>query len=518
MVNRIALDIPIPDNVALSNVSVLETAMLWKFWKICRISLASETVGYEHRFIPQAHKFFCEEIIRNRNDAGNNFVDFLNHVNPDIKATLFYCFRAQNSAVDADRRAAAGLCLRCSVSYPLLKACQKIDSLFGGEKRFTYRDLLPFVINDDGKTLIILDSAAKTQLVLNGDGKTQPTNYKFFSVEVLRTFKPDSQSSMSLDNWAYFQTKQNPEVKDFLSEFGLQHLSDWAILNRARPKQIESLSERDRQLIQVFHAVYRRDRREHRPTPAKKCPDPSNSQLQQMLICLQKQNVTVHSNVELLDQLKQVAVQLKQYDVWSCREPLEIRDPDTGNEVIRQDLPNDSRDELDLDHQEILEFLDRQLTSALTQAIEQEIKSCIAKLEKSKRYAIFAQKFIPGLQLYYCQAMPLKEIVPLLGMTSWDQARRILNPGEILNNVKERTLAQVLDSTIAKAREKGLTQIPPEPEYLKTLTEQIEAFADAEIFEQAAEEIRAGKNREMNSFYAEQLRVYFSKFTPLKPE
>ena len=70
----------------------------------------------------------------------------------------------------------------------------------------------------------------------------------------------------------------------------------------------------------------------------------------------------------------------------------------------------------------------------------------------------------------------------------------------------------------SKAREKGLTQIPPEPEYLKTLTEQIEAFADAEIFEQAAEEIRAGKNREMNSFYAEQLRVYFSKFTPLKPE
>ena len=512
MVNRVALDIP--KTVALSNLAALETAMLWKFWKLCQISLSSETVGYEYRLIPEAQNFFQKEIIRDRDDAAKNFVNFPNHVNQDTKATLFSYFRAQNSSVDATRRAAAGLCLRCNVSYPLLKACQKIDSLFGGEKRFTYTDLLPFVLNDDGKTLIILDKEAKTQLVLDGNGKTQPTNYKFFNVEVLRTFNPDSGSSMSLDNWAYFKTKQNQEVKDFLSEFGFKNLSDWAILNRARPKQIESLSERDRQLIQVFHAVYRRDRRERRSPGAKKCPDPSNSQMQEMLTLLQKQNVTINSHAKLIAQLQQVVVQLKQYDVWSCREPLEIYDPDTKNEVIRQDLPHDSRDELDVEKQEILEFLDQQLKLALTQAIEQEIHACMTKLEKSKNYAIFAQKFIPGLQLYYCQAMSLKEIVPLLGMTSWDQARRILNPGEILNNVRARTIEQVLDNTIAKAQEKELTQIPPDPEYLKTLAEQIEAFADAEIFKEAAEEIRAGKNREMNSLYAEHLRVYFNNIAP----
>lgn len=299
-----------------------------------------------------------------------------------------------------------------------------------------------------------------------------------------------------------------------MSEFWFKNLSDWTILNRARPKQIESFSERDRQLIQVFHAVYRRDRRERRSLGAKKCPDPSNSQMQEMLTSLQKQKVTINSHAELIAQLKQVAVQLKQYDVWSCREPLEIRDPDTGNEVIRQDLPHDSRDELDVEKQEILEFLDQQLKSALTQAIEQEIRACIAKLEKSKNYASFAQKFIPGLQLYYCQAMSLKEIVPLLGMTSWDQARRILNPGEILNNVRARTMKQILDNTIAKAQEKDLTPIPSDPEYLKTLTEQIEAFADAEIFKEAAEEIRAGTNREMNSLYAEYLRLYFNNIAP----
>jgi hypothetical protein len=96
-------------------------------------------------------------------------------------------------------------------------------------------------------------------------------------------------------------------------------------------------------------------------------------------------------------------------------------------------------------------------------------------------------------------------------MTSWDQARRVLNPGDLLDKVRELTVQQVLDRTLEKAKDKGLSQIPPEPDYLKTLLEQIEAFADAEIFQEAAEEIRAGKNRSMNSLYAQQLRLYFEQ-------
>ncbi len=73
-----------------------------------------------------------------------------------------------------------------------------------------------------------------------------PTNFLLFTVKVLQTFKSDSATRMSLDNWTYLQTKQNPEIKEFLSEHGFKHLSDWALLNRTRPKQLERLSERDR--------------------------------------------------------------------------------------------------------------------------------------------------------------------------------------------------------------------------------------------------------------------------------
>ena len=96
-------------------------------------------------------------------------------------------------------------------------------------------------------------------------------------------------------------------------------------------------------------------------------------------------------------------------------------------------------------------------------------------------------------------------------MSSCAQARRVLNPGDLLNKVRAACVEQVLDKTLEKARDKGLTKIPPEPDYLKTLLEQIKDFVDEEVFSEAVEEIQAGKNREMNSLYAQQLRLYFEQ-------
>jgi hypothetical protein len=69
-------------------------------------------------------------------------------------------------------------------------------------------------------------------------------------------------------------------------------------------------------------------------------------------------------------------------------------------------------------------------------------------------------------------------------------------------------MQHLLDQMLERASKMGLTQIPPKPNYLKELIEQIEAFADAEIFQKAAKEIRTGKNRSMQSLYAQQLRRY----------
>ncbi|HEY9658287.1 MAG TPA: hypothetical protein V6C65_07535, partial [Allocoleopsis sp.] len=274
-------------------------------------------------------------------------------------------------------------------------------------------------------------------------------------------------------------------------------------------KQLEQLSERDQHLVAAFHAVYRRDRLQQQ-RGAGKCPDPSTTQIQEMLARLQQQKVILNTPDELLKALKQVATLLRQYDIWSYREPLELSTED-GSYVDRPDLPHDSISELDVEQQELLEFFQQQLQVSLVNAIAQEVNRCITRLESSRKYATFAQQFIPGLQLYYNQGMSLKEIAPVLGMTSWDQARRILNPGELLTTVRTTTVQQLLNQVLVKAQEKGLTSNPPHPDYLKTLAEQIEAYVDEEIFREAGEEIRAGKNRSMDSAYAKQLRLYLEQ-------
>lgn len=465
---------------------------LSRYWKICRISLTKEKVGYEHSSVAAAQEFFRQAVHNSQNE--------------DIQATLHSYFQNHNHTVDRDRSADAGLCLRCYVSYPILKACQKLDSLFAGDKLFSYRELLPFVLNDDGKTRIILDRDGKTQLVLNNNSQTKTTAYQFFSVKILQSYDYDSQSRMSLDNWAFLQTKQNPELKNFLSEFGFKTLSDWALLNRARPKQLELLSMDDRHLVEVFHAVYRQDRRQQRQKAAKRCPEPTEAQLKKMLGHLQSRKVTINSTTaDVMKALKRVTIQLRQYDIWSYREPLEIQEPDTRNYVVRSDLPYNSLSETNIEEQEFLQFLHQQLQLALVSGLEQEIEASIAKLQKSKRYAPLASQFTVGLQLYYCQNKSLKEIAPQLGMTSWDQARRVLNPGELLSKVRTACLQKLLDSILKKASEKGLTEIPPKIEYLKVLGEQVEAFTDREVFQEAVAEIKSGKNRSLDSLYARHL-------------
>lgn len=417
-------------------------------------------------------------------------------------------FRASDSTIPLTSRAQAGLCLRCYVSEPILKACQKITSLFAGNGSFTYQDLLPFVLNDDGKALVVLENDGKTQLILNDKGDQEASQFKLFTVEVLRTYKSNAQASMSLDNWTFLQTKQNSELKNFLSEFGFQHLSDWALLNRVRSNQLEQLSDHDRHLVEVFHAVYRRDRRQQQQVG--RCINPTDIQLTEMGSLLQQQGIITNVN-DLLTALKQVARQLRQFDIWQSREPLEVANLETGSYELRADLPSDTENKLDAEEQEFLEFLHQQLSIALDTAIAQGIQTQITHLKNSKRYAPFAACFIPGLQLYYCQGLSLRDIGPQLDMSSWDQTRRILNPGELLGKVRMLTVQQLLETILEKVQAKGFVSMPPEASYLRTLTEQIEAFVDAEIFAEAVSEIKAGKNRLMNSIYAQQLKHYIEQ-------
>lgn len=467
---------------------------LSRYWNIWRIDPASEAAGYKSCSVPIAKEFI--------KDLGVS-------QGTDLQTTLLSYFYGKNDTLDVVTRAKAGLCLRCYISYPILKVCKKIDYLFSGGKQFTYRDLLPFVLDDDGKSLIFIDRDTKKLFFTDNNGELKDPTYQFFSAKILQSFRSESQIRMSLDNWAYLQTKQNPQIKNFISEFGFRHLSDWALLNRVRRKQLENLSIRDRNVVEAFHMVYRRDRVKQRQTGIRKCPDPSREQLQEMLIHLKNKESHIYTTKDLIIFLHQIAIQLRQYDIWNSREPLETYNPEIQSYTVRTDLAGSSLDIEEEEDKEFMGFLHKQLNLTLANAIKEEINNRIYQLQKSKNYAIFANQYLQGLKLYYCHNLSLREIAPKLNMKSWDRARRVLNPGKLLSDVRSFTIKEIIGEILHQVKEKKFPISLSSPEYLENLAIEVECFADTEIFKEAAEEIRAGKNRTMNSLYAQQLRVYF---------
>ncbi|WP_424096884.1 hypothetical protein [Moorena producens] len=515
---------------------------LSRYWEILRLDPASVGCGYKKLLLPLAWEFFQQKCLELdapetrcsvRGSVGQSprgarllgrgtrpSVAPLGHAtgthlsveqHRDIQTSLYAWFHPEASGSPISR-ARAGLCLRCYVSYPILKACKKLASLYSASHHFTYRDLLPFVLDDDGKVLIILDQDGITQLILNGDRETKKTDYQFFTVEVLRKYNLNSSSKSRLDDWVYYQTKQHPKLKEFLSERGLCFLSDWALLNRARPTQLEQLLPRDRKILEAFHAVYRRDRRQQPTKKARRCPDPTQSQLEEMRHLLQEKSVIVNSLAQLRDELKHLARVLRRYDIWirsgfPPSESLEVSDSDTGRD---RELPDQNfTNTLDaIARQELQQFCGQQLIACLDLGIEQGLTEHITKLQHSRSYARFASKVISGLELIYCHGKSQAEIASILGMTNQSQVSRVLNPKDLLNRVRFWTIDKLFHIISHAAHQFNLANMSRDPDYFRNLMEHLEAFVDSEVFQEAAAEIMTGKNRSTNSLYTQRLCRY----------
>lgn len=482
--------------------------ILSQYWNMWCINPSDERLRYRRKDIAPAEAFCTEQITQNRGIAleANSFATALQNI-------LLLRFKLSKSASslhssELQDHAYAGLCLRCYVSEPILKACQKIDRLFSGNKCFSYQDLLPFVLNDDGKTLIVADSD-QVQQISNDTGELKPAMFKAFSIEILKTYQSDRADRMSLDNWAFLRTKQQPDLKRFLAEYGFRPFSDWTLLNRIQVNQLERLSERERAIAEAFHAVYRRDRRTQKQVG--RCKDPTPAQLIEMNQILEEKDTAFLTIAELLKVLKRMAEQLRTFDIWQAREPLEIRDIETGDYALRADLPAHTEDKSTIEERDFLGFLQHQTSISLASAIEQAVQAKVEKLRKSKKYSPFANVYAVGLRRYYQEGLSLREIGVQLEMSSWDQTRRILNPGDLLNQVRRLTVQHLSTVLIKTAQEKGLAATPAEPSYLRTLLEQVEAFVDGKFFAEASSEIKAGRNRSLDSDYAKVLIHYLER-------
>ncbi|NJL63735.1 MAG: hypothetical protein HC903_20215 [Methylacidiphilales bacterium] len=256
-----------------------------KYWQMQILPIGEDVQLKHHREISKAKEFFKIQFPHLTTKPTLSTEE-----NKQVQVVLWEIFRSSD---DIYQRAIAGLCLRCYVSHRILITCKTIPHIYNvsAENLFRYTDLLPFILNDDGKTLVIVNSESRTQYILNHhDGTTSAIakGGEFFSVDILRRFNPNLNSNESLDNWTTRLTRQNEEIKSFLWGFGLATPSDWGLLCKSIPRSLCGfLLTEDYEIIKAFQIVYQRDRLKTRQKG--RCLEPAPSQLQEILHLLQQE-------------------------------------------------------------------------------------------------------------------------------------------------------------------------------------------------------------------------------------
>jgi hypothetical protein len=492
---------------------MVASSRYWIMWIIDSPRVVDNKLkdGYKSRTIRLAQEFFSIQFPQLANQP-----TLSSEENRHIQAVVWKIFC---SASDIRDRAFAGLCLRCYVSQTILISCKKIPHTCKKEVEnpFSYIDLLPFVLNDDGKEQILLDSEGQTQLILNQDDTTRPIpkGGEFFSVEILRKFNPTLSSNESLDNWTWRLTQQNQNLRLFLWELGVRTPSDWALLCGHIPRSLEShLEKGDREILEVFHAVYRRDRR--KSDQKGRCSEPTLNQLQEMHDLLQQRNI-MSSHIKLIYHLKRIAEVLRQ-DTLSRRTgspktiPIEVYDNSTNDYIPNRELDfyiDTDLEEIELNQlkEDCHDLFEEVLYEAISEVTYQKIEG----LKKSKGYKSFAQQFHEGLQLFYQKNMSLGEIGKLWGIP-WCKVRRIFQLESFLDRVQYRTEEKFIDKICKSPTKYRVTTICSNPDYLKNVADEIRSYALKKAFNDAHAEILSGKKQQKNSLFAKMTRRYLNDF------
>jgi hypothetical protein len=479
-----------------------------KYWQMQILPTGEAGQQKHHREIYRAKDFFKKQFP----DLSSK-PTLSTEENKQVQTLLWNNFRSND---DVYQRAIAGLCLRCYISHRILVTCKTIPHIYNVSVKnlFHYTDLLPFVLNDTGTALVIVDNEGKTQHILNQHDNTTRSIAKggdFFSVEILRKFNPHLSSKESLDNWTTRLTCHNQEIKAFLWEYGLATPSDWGLLGKSVSRSVPELFlTQDQKIVKVFQKVYQRDRISKRQKG--RYSEPTSSQLQEMLYLLQQENIVI-SQEKLIYHLKRIAEILRQY--WLLKKtgitktvPMEGYDNSTNEYFPNPELPyHTDRDPEDVELEKLQEVCQTLFEQVLYQIIADVINQRIEDLAKSKGYKNFAQRFPEGLRLYYQENISLGEIGKRWEI-EWSKARRIFQLENFLDIVQYRTEEIFLDKLLQSLNKSQLTKISDEPEELKNIHTSIREFTWNKTFKEAKAELIASKKQMKNSLFAQILRIY----------
>jgi hypothetical protein len=328
----------------------------------------------------------------------------------------------------------AQLVLRCLISHQVVIACQSLVNQFGQFYGFAIGDLLPLVLDDDGKPW------------------TNQGTYKILAQQVLDRFDP---TAGKLSTWVTRLVRQHPAVSACLLDHGLYLVSDWAILNDTKPDQLYriwtqhyNLSPQEAEqaccLLESFRRVYTPERR-----PGSRCKDPTTDQMDRIAQTLSTALARPTSTAEMQKQLTQLCKRLRAYRILARGgqiRGLSVDDAQTLERIQDKvtydrapDEDNGLRDRLISACRDIFD-------SALPQAIHSAIAQAHGQFCASPRSDTRAKAklYFPALQLFHGDRISMGDIAPRVGLKRQDDVSRLLNLNHLRTQVRNLVLTQCL--------------------------------------------------------------------------
>jgi hypothetical protein len=460
-----------------------------KYWQLVKIDAAGERKIQE---FPAAKAFFTEYF------GEFTTTDDISHI--DVQRHLIKKYRDAKS----ESSQLAERCLLCFISWQIEKVCLELAARFRENYGFNCSDLLPYVLEDNGR--------------LPRPG----SSYKCFSLEILQSFN-SQQSSLAI--WTNIKVKQHPRLIQFLLECGVYLISDWAILNDSQPKQLERILEdfhcltqleiqEAKNLLEAYHAVYLTQRiKQGTKGMTGRCPAPTPEQLKEIALYIQgiKKNQATHlqSGVNLfytddiMTQLQNIAAKLRQYRIHVRGGSLatESLNADAIERIPYHEVENSWENQKQ--EAEFLKFYQQQFLACLEQALAMVTESRVKEIGRKDNEK--ARKFVIALHLFHCQKLSMTEIAKELKLRAQDAVTRLLKLKDFRADVRQQMLILLRNIVQDKVR------IYSSIENLQKFENQITLVLNEQIskvFEDAEIQSRYAKNIFINNVFIEKLCKY----------
>lgn len=428
--------------------------------------------------ITSSGRYYCQTFPHVQTWFEHCFLNTLNDVSDrDVQDALVKHWQAGGPDVGI-----AQLSLRCFISHHIYNTCRHLAQQFGQHYGFRTTDILPYVLDDNGRLR---------------------NSYRPFSLEILERY---SISKAKLSTWTTHLTKNHRGLNDFLLEQGLYRISNWAILNDTTCSQLDRIFKNfyqfphaERQtaqtLLQRYHQVYRHDRylKLQARRQGTRCQSPTYEQLQKIAI-----NQTPE---QVLAKLEDLATKLRQYRIYKRSGNIQT----LGNVIYLDELDNFSverymsveptaqNDEAD-EQQAFFQQYQSNLEQCLRQAIQQALQQRVEYLrQRSSEFK--AQAYLEAVRLFHQKGLSMGAIAtrltqqfsPHLNFNNQVQITRLLKLKELRAQIRQLTLDNIKNFVYEAAGHhtsaQRLTELAPAIENILTQTiDQIigEAAAEAQ--------------------------------------